>query len=593
MAVGGVEEQRVDAAVARAAHILHGLVAHVQRFSRQDVQTTQGALENRSVGLLDALEGGDQHHIEVPQNAKAPEDRGHGGAPIGDQAELQAARSRAVEKLPRAFGQAVILRVGEGGEELGAKLRELALGQAQLARKDMGDEGLEPGHRVAVVPADLLGQRPVSRQHAAAHFLGRNLGAPDRRDSRVERFPRRVLGQERSPGVDENCPDAHGDRLAPQDRSAAWGEAGKFGAAAIVTGFTLNSLFRSIRPLWARFGSHALLVALLTSACATPGSDARAAEATAQLAAARSASRAQHWSQAAGLWHEMFLRGGRHEEEACAQTARALLELGDHKSAQHQAELGSRRFPMNGRMHALRAEALEAQGFQRTAETAYESALKLDPAAEEILLALARLRCEIGKYEAALELLAPRLDSGRALAVELQLAARAQRALKRFPDALLSFERAFALGNPGVQALVDAATIYAEDGVRRQDARAAANAGEWLTRALALDPQHTLAHIFLGMIAEDQQRDGEAADCYRRAVETDPASVRALTALAQVQSRRGELADSMAMAERALALEKDPAARSVLEALARPQPAPQVNEGNEGQDAPLKSASDG
>jgi len=396
-----------------------------------------------------------------------------------------------------------------------------------------------------------------------------------------------VLGQERAASVDQKCPDAHGDRLAPLDRSAAGTQAGKFAAAAIVPAFTLNSLARSIRPLWARFGSQALLVALLTSACATPGSDARAAEAMAQLAAARSASRAGNWSDAAGLWHEMFLRGGAHEEEACAQTARALLELGDPKSAQHQAELGSRRFPNNGEMHALRAEALLAQGFQRTAETAYESALKLDPGAEETVLALARLRCEIGKHEAALELLAPRLDSGRASAVELQLAARAQRALKRFPDALLSLERAFALGDPSVQDLVDAATIYTEDGVRRQDPRAAESARDWLTRALATDPQHTQAHIFLGMIAEDQQRDGEAAVCYRRAVETDPASVQALTSLAQVQARRGELANSMAMAERALALEKDPEARAALEALARPQPAQPV------QAVPQESAGDG
>ena len=41
---------------------------------------------------------------------------------------------------------------------------------------------------------------------------------------------------------------------------------------------------------------------------------------------------------------------------------------------------------------------------------------------------------------------------------------------------------------------------------------------------------------------------------------------------AKVQQRRGELENSKAMAERALALEKDPAKRAVLEELANPKP---------------------
>ncbi|HUR29373.1 MAG TPA: hypothetical protein VM509_14385, partial [Planctomycetota bacterium] len=69
-------------------------------------------------------------------------------------------------------------------------------------------------------------------------------------------------------------------------------------------------------------------------------------------------------------------------------------------------------------------------------------------------------------------------------------------------------------------------------------------------------------------------RDARAAECHRRAVETDPACVIALTALAAVQARRGELEDSKAMAERALALEQDPAKRAELEKLAHPTPPP-------------------
>ena len=74
------------------------------------------------------------------------------------------------------------------------------------------------------------------------------------------------------------------------------------------------------------------------------------------------------------------------------------------------------------------------------------------------------------------------------------------------------------------------------------------------------------------MLAEDAQHDAQAAECYRHAVETDPACLIALTALAQVQQRRGEIEKSKAMAERALALEKDPAKRAALEKLAHPPP---------------------
>ncbi len=326
-----------------------------------------------------------------------------------------------------------------------------------------------------------------------------------------------------------------------------------------------------------RNGLCLLLSLALASACAGPGSNAPPSEKMLELAAARSASRASQWSDAAARWYDIYLLGDEREREACAQASRALIETGDPKSAQHLAELGSRKFPKDTTLLSIQAEALVAQGLPHAADTVYEHALRLEPSERKLVFALAKLRCDLKQFDSALALLKPRIDSGGANSAEFTLAARAERALQQYPEAFLSCERAFDLEVPSAERLVQAASMYAEPSVREQNPRAAATAREWLKRALALDPQSTLGHFYLGMIAEDEKKDGEAALCYRRAVETDPACVIALTSLAKLQQRRGEIENSKAMAERALALEKDPVKRAVLEELVHPktpEPAP-------------------
>jgi tetratricopeptide (TPR) repeat protein len=249
---------------------------------------------------------------------------------------------------------------------------------------------------------------------------------------------------------------------------------------------------------------------------------------------------------------------------------RALIEIGDGSGAQHQAELGLRKFPGDAELYELKGRALETRGLRNAAETAYENALRFAPDRASVILALARVRCELGLPASALQLLTPRLDSGKSSAEEFLLAASAHHALQHHPQAFVCYDRAFSLANPTLAHLLQAATMYGDPAVRKQDARAAVLAGEWANRALALDPQATMAHVVLGWLAEDAGLDARAAQFHRRAVETDPASVVALSALAAVQARRGEIEDSKAMAERALAIERDPAKRAELEKLARP-----------------------
>ncbi|HTF87399.1 MAG TPA: hypothetical protein VK843_03240 [Planctomycetota bacterium] len=292
-----------------------------------------------------------------------------------------------------------------------------------------------------------------------------------------------------------------------------------------------------------------------------------------ELTSARRATRESRWRDAAALWREILQHADANSREACVETARALIELHDPAGAQRMVDLGLRTFADDSGLHELKARALEEQGLEHAAETAYEHALQLAPNDDRIVFALANLRHELGLNMAALQLLEPRLTSGKASAREFELAGWIYRSLHRQSQAYVSFDRAFALAPPSLAQLLSAASMYADESVRRKDARAADFSARWANQALAIDPQATAAHMILGMLAEDAQRDAQAAESYRRAVETDPASVEALSALAAVQQRRGELEDSKALAQRALALEKDPAKRAELEKLANP-PAP-------------------
>jgi len=338
----------------------------------------------------------------------------------------------------------------------------------------------------------------------------------------------------------------------------------------------------------------AALLLLGLCACVTTPRRARSlGDPEAELAAARRASAEQRWDEAASRWHDIFLRADENSLEACAQTARALIELRDPQSAQKLVELGLRTFPTDALLYEIKGNALEAQGFRRAAETAYEHALDGGRVSKSARLSLASLRCDLELYEAALEILEPQLHSGEACAREYTLAGKAYKALQRYDDAYACLEKAFELELPKPAQLVAAASMYADPRVRKKDARAASLSREWLERALRLDPQDTLGHLYLGMLAEDEQRDELAARCYRRAVETDPACMPALCALAEIEARRGNVELSQAIAMRALELEKDPERRSALEKLAHP-PAPEASEPPAEAEAPaIQPPSDG
>jgi tetratricopeptide (TPR) repeat protein len=324
-----------------------------------------------------------------------------------------------------------------------------------------------------------------------------------------------------------------------------------------------------------------LLAALCLSSCvSTPPRASTSLDPAAELAAARQASQEQRWQEAAGRWSAILQRADENSREACVQSARALIEMRQPEGAQKMAELGLRTFPSDAKLYELKGNALEAQGFRRAAETAYEHALIGDGDQGSALLSLASLRCDLGLYQAAIDILEPRLNAEAASPRELALAGKAYKSVRNYPRAYECFARAFELEAPRPSQLVAAASMYADASVRKKDPHAAELSRAWLERALALDPQDTLGHLYLGMLAEDGGREEPAARSYRRAVETDPACVLALSTLAEFEARRGNLDLSKAMAQRALELEQEPDRRVELEKLANPpvEPTPEATE---------------
>jgi tetratricopeptide (TPR) repeat protein len=161
--------------------------------------------------------------------------------------------------------------------------------------------------------------------------------------------------------------------------------------------------------------------------------------------------------------------------------------------------------PASARVFQLKGETFEAQERRRDAETAYESALKVQPDLLDAILPLARLKrmrlsCEeaIPLYERA-EALAPTFDAAYGLGFCLgylqdhaAAVVRYEQALKRDPKAAVAWS---GLGT----ALVNVG--------RRADGIAA------LRRAVALEPEMSEAWYMLGMTyqaAGDAVRSREA-----------------------------------------------------------------------------------
>jgi tetratricopeptide (TPR) repeat protein len=266
----------------------------------------------------------------------------------------------------------------------------------------------------------------------------------------------------------------------------------------------------------------------------------------------------------------LFLAEEGRPADACRETARALMGLKDFESACHILDLGLEVHPTDAGLLTQKGEALVALGFRRAAEGCFLRALDADPRSVDALIALGKLRIELGLESSAVSPLQRAVDITGGDFSTWRLLAKAQRESNASSKAYESWLKAFSMGAGTVEDLVEAATLYLDDSFRRVHPEAGDQLCAWLQAAIERDPQCTRAHFQLGALSEELGRRDEAIEHYRRAVEIDPACLMALTNLAILYSRSGDGENTSRMVDRALALEQDGGRRRALQKLLVP-----------------------
>ena len=313
--------------------------------------------------------------------------------------------------------------------------------------------------------------------------------------------------------------------------------------------------------LWALAAS--MLVS--TPACKTHTTLPRAQYETDPLSAALRASRDEDWDSAAQYWNEVFLQAEGKNMRACLETARALKHLGDPESASNMLQLGLREDPDNPDLLEMKGDSLVDLGFRRSAEACYERCLANDPDRIRVLVNLGCLRLSLDREEAALIPLQKAVDLGCDDPDVLSELARAYRGTGQPVRAWKIFRQRMEDAHSDCPQLAsEIGSLVVEPRVVSSDPSARERALSWLERSLEQDPQATCAHFQSGVLKEELGDVEGAIECYRRAVETDPAFLPGLTNLALLYAARGEEEHCREMVTRAITLEDDRERRRAL-----------------------------
>ncbi len=299
----------------------------------------------------------------------------------------------------------------------------------------------------------------------------------------------------------------------------------------------------------------------------------RPGEPDAQLAA--QATQQGNWKVAAERWWAVWISTPDGDPNACAEAARALLELGDAESAGNLLDQGIARHPNDANLLELKSRSLSKLGFRRAAEEYLERTLEIEPRRASALLAMGRVRMELGLETGAVAPLREYVTLTGGDAESYALLARALRGAQDGSGAYQAWIKAFELATPKVEDLLSAASLGLDSDVRAAHPEASATSRRWLEKALTMEPMCTQAHFQLGLLSYEDGAYDQAIEHYRRAVETDPGCLMAITNLAILYSGRGDEAETRKMVERALALEKDNDRRRKLQRLVDQLPPPQ------------------
>ena len=311
----------------------------------------------------------------------------------------------------------------------------------------------------------------------------------------------------------------------------------------------------------------ARVAALLLALCACRSSRTNVPSVIPSRAEAEAATRAGDWRAAAERWYALFISDPERPADACANAARAFLELHDIESASNLIDIGLAEHPEDSELLDQKGVALTALGFRRAAETWFERSLARDPRRVSALVHLGELRIDLGMESAAVKPLRQAVAITGGDFETWRLLARAEREAGEPARAFESWVKAFSMGDGSVADLVEAATLFVDESFGREHPEARAKMKKWLELAIERDPQCSRAHFQLGVQAEDCGQINEAIVHYRRAVEVDPDCLMALTNLAILYADAGQEGPARDMVTRALVLEQDGNRRRALQKL--------------------------
>lgn len=276
---------------------------------------------------------------------------------------------------------------------------------------------------------------------------------------------------------------------------------------------------------------------------------------------AREASAEADWKLAARLWRAEFQSGGSGAAEACLEAARAELGRGRPDEARELLDRGLEDFPEDASLWEERGNVLDELGFRRAAEHSYGRALELEPGRLSALLERAEIRLELGLASAARKDLETCLQQGLDGSRVWIAYARSLAALGEGRSAFDAYARGFERGPVSDASLIGAAALYLGGALDPSTPRDRERVVAWLNIVAARAPQTTLAHYWLGLLAEERGALAEAQASFERALATDPTHLPTLEHLARMAFERGDRATADALAQRGLELTQDPARR--------------------------------
>ena len=282
---------------------------------------------------------------------------------------------------------------------------------------------------------------------------------------------------------------------------------------------------------------------------------------------AQAATSCEEWPRAAELWFELCQDETTRNPRAYLEAARALYETGDRRGACALLEQARREYPDDSGLLEFHASLLDRCGFHRASEATYTRLVALEPDRFSALEALGRLRLQLGLERGAEAPLLHAIEVSGGNAEVYAMLGRLYCASGRDVQGFESYGLAIAGGVTDPDVLIDASALAAREAVLAEVPDAQSRALGWLDTLCAQDPQNTRAYYLRGVYLQEEGRTDEAVLALRRAVETDPGCLLALTRLAALYAARGDREEAGEMIERALRIEQNPERRSDLCAL--------------------------